>query len=260
MSSTHGSSDEGGAAAGTPSIALIITAAGASRRFASAGHHGDKLSVRLGEQSVLARSIAAFDDVPGITERLVAISPTLAGDSPLGREVAQLRHSPVGHRVRFVPCGGASRAHTVANAIVSLVKPADFVAIHDGARPLVSRELIARVIAAAIEQGAAAPAVAITSTIKLADASLPSRVQKTIPRSNLWAMQTPQIIRRSTLLDAITRCPAPLDQVTDDLQLLELVGEAAMLVPGEERNLKITTQLDLHLARLLLAGGESSGG
>jgi 2-C-methyl-D-erythritol 4-phosphate cytidylyltransferase len=238
----------------TVSVAVIITAAGSSRRFGrphGSVHGGDKLAVKLGESSVLAMSIAAFVDLPGVTEIVVAISPSLATDSELGREIAAIRHSTIGHRARFVPAGGASRANTVSNALHMLAKPSEFVAIHDGARPLVSKELTARVIDAAVEHGAAAPAVPVTSTIKLAGSTLPSRVERTVPRSTLWAMQTPQVMRRAMLLDAIARCPIPLDEVTDDVQLLELVGHPVMLVAGDERNLKITTATDLHLARLL---------
>ena len=97
-------------------------------------------------------------------------------------------------------------------------------------------------------------AVAVTSTIKQAGSALPSIVERTVPRSTLWAMQTPQVARRATLSKAFERCPLPLDQVTDDVQLLELAGEPVLLVPGEERNLKITTATDLTIARALLAG------
>jgi 2-C-methyl-D-erythritol 4-phosphate cytidylyltransferase len=69
----------------------------------------------------------------------------------------------------------------------------------------------------------------------------------------LWEMQTPQIMRRDALLAAFDRCPLPLDQVTDDAQLLELIGREVWLVPGDERNLKITTPLDLRVAEGLLA-------
>jgi 2-C-methyl-D-erythritol 4-phosphate cytidylyltransferase len=79
-------------------------------------------------------------------------------------------------------------------------------------------------------------------------------VQRTLPRHTLWAMQTPQVMRRADLLAAYDVCPLPLEQVTDDAQLLELAGREVWLVEGEERNLKITTQADLRLAELLLAG------
>jgi 2-C-methyl-D-erythritol 4-phosphate cytidylyltransferase len=97
----------------------------------------------------------------------------------------------------------------------------------------------------------------LTLTVKQTEGPLPSRVLRTIPRQTLWALQTPQVFRRSTLLEAIARCPVPLAQVTDDLQLIELAGGATFLIPGEERNLKLTTAGDLSLAELLLKQGEA---
>jgi 2-C-methyl-D-erythritol 4-phosphate cytidylyltransferase len=92
----------------------------------------------------------------------------------------------------------------------------------------------------------------VSLTIKRATGPLPARVECTVPRQNLWAMQTPQIARRADLLDAYARCPIPLDQVTDDVQLIELAGGQVWLAPGDERNLKITTQMDLIVARMLM--------
>lgn len=230
-----------------PTVGVIITAGGSSSRFGS-----DKLSARLGESSVLARSIAAFIGRADVTEILVAISPAVSADSEFAREIESIQRQHGHGHVHFVRAGGASRAQTVANAVAALLKGSDFVVIHDGARPLVSKDLIDRVIAAAVESGAAAPAVPVTSTIKQGGAALPTRVERTVPRAELWAMQTPQVIRRSMFIDAIARCPLPLDQVTDDVQLIELCGQPVTLVAGDERNLKITTSIDLHLARLLL--------
>jgi 2-C-methyl-D-erythritol 4-phosphate cytidylyltransferase len=128
----------------------------------------------------------------------------------------------------------------------------EWVAIHDAARPLVSDELIERTFAAARAHGAAVPAMPVPLTVKQADGPLPARVQRTLPRHTLWAMQTPQIMRRAALLSAYSNCPLTLDQITDDTQLLELAGEEVWLVAGEERNLKITTQSDLRLAEHFL--------
>ena len=115
-----------------------------------------------------------------------------------------------------------------------------------------SQELIDRTLAAAVEHGAAVPALPVKLTIKQATGPLPAQVERTVPRDTLWAMQTPQVMRRAALLDAFERCPIPLDQVTDDVQLLELPGDDVWLVPGDERNLKITTPMDLKLAELLI--------
>src|SRR5207244_1382072 len=126
------------------------------------------------------------------------------------------------------------------------------VAVHDAARPLVDQELIDRTLAAAVEHGAAGPALPVSLTIKEAAGPLPAAVQRTIPRLHLWAMQTPQIMRRNDLIDAFEKCPLPLDQITDDLHLLELAGIQPWLVTGDERNLKITTAADLQLAEMYL--------
>jgi 2-C-methyl-D-erythritol 4-phosphate cytidylyltransferase len=88
-------------------------------------------------------------------------------------------------------------------------------------------------------------------TIKQANGPLPAPVVKTLPRQQLWAMQTPQAMRREDLYNAFLACPIPLPDVTDDVQLLELIGKPVWLVNGEERNLKITTPLDLQIAQAL---------
>ena len=128
----------------------------------------------------------------------------------------------------------------------------DAIAVHDAARPLVSQGLIGRVLSAAFEHGAAAAALPVHLTIKQAIGPLPAPVQRTLPRHQLWAMQTPQIMRQSDLLEAFDACPIPLSEVTDDVQLLELAGKPVWLVEGEERNLKITTAMDLQMAESLV--------
>jgi 2-C-methyl-D-erythritol 4-phosphate cytidylyltransferase len=159
---------------------------------------------------------------------------------------------PPDPRIQISP-GGESRAHSVRNGLAAVAGSVEWVAVHDGARPLVSQELIDRTLATAVKHGAAAvPALAVSLTIKQATGPLPARVERTVPRQNLWAMQTPQIVRRDELVRAFANCPIPLDQVTDDVQLIELAGGEVWLVPGEERNLKITTPADLRLAELLL--------
>ena len=86
---------------------------------------------------------------------------------------------------------------------------------------------------------------------------LPARFTQTLIRDQLWALQTPQILRRDALARAFETCPLPLDQITDDLQLLELAGQETWLVPGDESNIKITTPQDLLLAELLLRRAKS---
>jgi 2-C-methyl-D-erythritol 4-phosphate cytidylyltransferase len=157
----------------------------------------------------------------------------------------------LGGQIALVP-GGPTRAESVWAALRRVPADVEWVAIHDAARPLLAQELIDRALAAAVEHGAAAPAIAVPWTIKQASGPLPAKVERTVPREALWALQTPQIVRRETLLRVFEECVYPMQHVTDDLQLLELAGEATWLVPGDERNIKITTPQDLLVAELLL--------
>jgi 2-C-methyl-D-erythritol 4-phosphate cytidylyltransferase len=158
----------------------------------------------------------------------------------------------LGGQIALVP-GGATRAHSVLAALKRVPAETEWVAVHDAARPLASQDLIDRTLDAALAHDAAAPAIAVQSTIKQAIGPLPARIRQTVARDQLWALQTPQIMRRADLLRAYEECVYPLEQVTDDLQLLELTGRSAWLVSGDERNIKITTPQDLMLAELLLS-------
>lgn len=217
-----------------PTFAVILPAGGSSTRFGS-----NKLTASLADCTVIQRTLQAFLNRQDVEQIIV---PTAAPDMIVSEG------DP-----RVIPCqGGACRAESVRNAIGCVATTVEWVAVHDAARPLVSDDLIERTLAAAVEHGCAAPALPIALTIKEASSPLPSRVRRTVPRQNLFAMQTPQIMRRQTLLDAFARCPLSLADITDDLQLLELAGHEVWLVPGEENNLKITTPLDLQVARAIL--------
>jgi 2-C-methyl-D-erythritol 4-phosphate cytidylyltransferase len=216
-----------------PKLAIILPAAGSSTRF---GGGKNKLQQMLGGQTVIDRSVAAFSKRSDVE---MIITPVNDPEFRAPRDVKTCK-------------GGVCRAESVMRALQEIPRSIEWVAIHDAARPLVSQQLIDRTFAAAIEHGAAAPALPVALTIKQAHGPLPARVQRTVARHELWAMQTPQIARCADLFAAFEKCPLPLDQVTDDVQLLELHGKHVWLVPGEERNLKITTALDLKVAQLLL--------
>ena len=259
-----------------PRFAVIIPAAGSSARFGA-----PKLIQDLAGLPVIARALLPFVQRSDTHQVLVAVpnepmtlanpavpaavpilltSPQPPGLMPAGRvnEVWEaLSCEPsirnrLGGQVGLVP-GGANRAASVRAALRCIPGEIEWVAIHDAARPLLSQELIDRTLAAAVEYGAAAPALPVGLTIKQTSAdALPAQVQRTVPRGQLWAMQTPQIMRRQVLQRAFDECVYPLEHITDDLQLLELAGETAWLIPGDERNIKITTPMDLLLAELLL--------
>lgn len=220
-----------------PPLAVIFPAAGSSTRFGR-----NKLVQRLDGELVILRALSAFTRHPQVSAIVVATN-----DATLVDTIRQADND----RVTFCD-GGKTRADSVRSALHAVPRDYEWVAVHDAARPLITRELIDLTFSAAIEYGAAVPALPVSLTVKVASGPLPAKVQRTLARNELWAMQTPQIARRTDLLAAFERCPIPLDQVTDDVQLLELQGQDVWLVPGEYRNLKITTALDLKLAELLL--------
>jgi 2-C-methyl-D-erythritol 4-phosphate cytidylyltransferase len=223
-----------------PNFSVILPAAGISARF---GADRDKLLEPLNGDSVIARSVHAFLDRRDVVQVIIPtrrpdlLAPALPSDT----------------RLSFC-LGGSSRAESVRSGMKRVNDAVEWVAVHDAARPLISQELISATLAAAVEHGAAVAAMPLALTVKQAGESLPSKVIRTIPRQDLWSMQTPQIMRRADLDEAFQRCPIPLDQVTDDVQLVELIGKDVWLVPGETRNIKITTPLDLRLAELILKG------
>src|SRR5438552_11126172 len=179
-------------------FAVILPAAGSSVRFGS-----DKLRHHLRGVPVISRSIAAFAHRDDVSLVMIPLRPDVAEDPD--------DHIRAAHPTKVQTCaGGESRAHSVLNALREIPRETEWIAVHDAARPLVSDSLISTVFEAAIKHGAAAPALPVQLTIKQAIGVLPARVQHTVPRRELWAMQTPQIMRRADLLEAFEKCPIPL--------------------------------------------------
>jgi len=228
-------------------FAVIMPAAGRSARF---GGPKNKLFEEIAGVTVFRRALDAFLRRKDVACIVIATGPGQTSADFLREQ------SSADSRLLFTP-GGSSRAESVFRALKRVPETIAWVAVHDAARPLVSQQLIDRTFAAALQHGAAVPALAVPWTIKQAAGPLPAKVRRTLPRQELWAMQTPQVMRRSDLFNAYERCPLPLEQVTDDVQLLELARKDVWLVEGEERNLKITTQTDLQIARMLVAADKN---
>ncbi len=145
-----------------------------------------------------------------------------------------------------VVAGGEERFHSTRNGLAA-VKGDGVVAVHDGVRPLVSKELIGRCFAAAEDHGAAIPVVPITSSVRLVDGD----TSRAIDRSGMRAVQTPQCFQVALLRVAFA---APYDPAfTDEATLVERTGTKVHLVPGEEKNLKVTTPIDIRVAEILLS-------
>ena len=217
-------------------ISAVLVAAGSSTRMGF-----DKLSFDLGGETVLHRSIRAFDQCPQIGE-IVLVA---------GKNRAFVEQQAVGctKPVQIV-AGGATRAESAKNGV--LAAHGELVAVHDAARPFVSLAVIAAVLEAAARCGAAAPAVPVKDTIKQAvpgdGKTVPEAclVRSTPDRSTLYAVQTPQCFDRTQYLAALQELDAEKARlVTDDCSLFELTGRSVQLTQGDYANLKITTREDL---------------
>lgn len=222
----------------TEIIAAIIVAAGSSTRMGA-----DKIWADLGGAPVLAHSIAALAATPGITH-LVVVAP------PEKHEAIALLPCPV---PIITVEGGERRQDSVARGLRA-VPDAAWYLVHDGARPLVTPALAARVLDTAAQAGAAIPVLPVTDTIKRVDAD--GRVRDTLDRSELRAVQTPQVFRG----DLLRRVHLELrEDVTDDAAMLEAMGLPVATVEGDRENLKITTPADLLLAQALFDLRSQSG-
>lgn len=181
------------------------------------------------------------------------VEAVIAAPAPfLARFERSLLNIGVSNRVKLV-VGGQTRQESVGCALQALSRSCDVVLVHDAARPLVSRELIRRVLSAMPECVAAVPGLAICDTIKRVHGN-PPMVERTIERDQLYTVQTPQALRRTVADDAYRRLAIAPFAGTDDVSLVEhfRLGDVR-LVAGDPRNIKVTTVDDLHRVQELLA-------
>jgi 2-C-methyl-D-erythritol 4-phosphate cytidylyltransferase len=152
-------------------------------------------------------------------------------------------------KVKAVVAGGKSRQESVSLGLNALSSKVKLAAIQDGARPLITWEVIDRTVRAANSYGAAAPAIPVKDTIKVVE----GRVVKNTPdRATLFAVQTPQVFDFDLLRAALKKAEKEGSAVTDDCSAVELMGMSVKIVEGDERNIKVTTPMDLKIAELLL--------
>lgn len=219
---------------------MVIPAAGSGTRF---GSERPKQYLTCAGRPVLAWSLDAFADL--CAGAVLAVNETWRGEATAVAATARLP-------VRLVP-GGSERSDSVRLALAALPADCDRVLVHDAVRPCVPRACIAACIAALDRHAAAVVAQPCAATVKRAGTG--GLVDATVPRDDLWLAQTPQGFRRAEGEAAFARATAEGWHVTDDAQVMELAGHAVALVPGDARNLKITTPDDLAVAAALLAGG-----
>lgn len=219
----------------------VLLAAGNSTRM---GGSRSKVLEELGGRPALCRSLEVLDRCPLIGEICLVCRDRDRGDMlPLTSGLA----TPV----QVVP-GGAQRQDSVEQGVEALTGPWEYVAIHDGARPLVTDEVLAAVCRDAMAHGAATAAVPSKDTCKLVDEA--GFVAATPARDRLWAVQTPQAFSLALYREALGKARAAGQSYTDDCQLIEAAGGSVKLTMGDYRNIKLTTPEDLLAARAYLGG------
>ena len=218
-------------------FSVLILAAGSSSRMGG----GNKQLALLAGEPVLRRSVRAFLGLPEAAEVVVVCRPQ--DEAAYSAALAGL----TGYRL--LPVGGQTRQQSVMQGLEAVSGEADYLAVHDGARPLVSQQVIADAVLSAIRYGAAAAAVPVADTIKVADAD--RMICATPDRQTLYAVQTPQVFRLGRYREAAQSAREAGQDFTDDCQMLEAIGQKVYLSRGEYTNLKITTPVDLLIAQAL---------
>jgi 2-C-methyl-D-erythritol 4-phosphate cytidylyltransferase len=221
-------------------FAVILPAAGRSERFHD--KHYKKPFAPLANRAVWMYSAERFINRPDVVQVILVIA---AAD----REDFNFKFaSNVAILGIDVVLGGAERSDSVAAALARVKPDADFVCIHDAARPCLCDPWIDEIFQTAERSGAAIFAIPVAGTLKLVGAD--RKIEKTVPRERLWEAQTPQVFRRQLLLDAYAHREG--FQATDDAQLVERLGHPVTIVPGSPINIKIATKEDMRLAEQAL--------
>lgn len=217
--------------------AAVIVAAGSAQRMQGI----DKIMAPLGGVPMILQTVNALSASQKIDRIVVVTRRELL--APVRELCGQ------NEKLTAVVEGGSDRTQSVQRGIAA-VGAAELVAIHDGARPLVTVRVIDDAIDAAASYGAAAPAIAVHDTVKVAKDGC---VTYTPDRSTLFAVQTPQVFRKDLIIRALTDAQRNHRSLTDDCSAVELLGESVRLTAGSEENLKITVPLDLAIAETILS-------
>lgn len=220
-----------------PSCSVVVVAAGASTRMGF-----DKVLADVGGLPVIVRCLKSFEEAPSVSEVVVVTRADLVP------EVARLCQDFGLSKVVKVIRGGEDRTQSARLGTLECASKAKLIAIHDGARPFVTVQVIEDAVAQAAVNGAAAPAVPVKDTIKAAHGGL---VERTLDRSELYAIQTPQVFDGDLIRAALQKALDDGVSLTDDCAAVERLGMKVALTPGDERNIKLTTPTDLLIGEAL---------
>ena len=215
----------------------VIVAAGNASRMGGI----DKVMAELNGEPMIVRTVRTFQTCDAIKEIIIVTREDLI--MPIMKLCADF------DKVKAVVVGGANRAESVSMGLSALSDKVKLAAIQDGARPLITHEVIDRTVRAAHSYGAAAPAIPVKDTIKVVNGGV---VTTTPDRKQLQAVQTPQIFDIDVLKGALKKAFEDKAEITDDCSAVERLGMSVKIVEGDERNIKVTTPLDLAIAKLLL--------
>ena len=219
------------------SCGAVIVAAGSASRMGGI----DKVMASIGGEPMIVHTVRAFQNCDAIKQIIVVTRQDLIVP------IMDLCHEF--DKVLAVIVGGSSRQESVEIGLGALSSDMKLVAVQDGARPLITDVVIDRTVRAAHTYGAAAPAVPVKDTIKEVRGGI---VMSTPQRSALRAVQTPQVFDVDLLKGAMKKAKDDGAEVTDDCSAVERMGMSVKIVEGDERNIKVTTPLDLKIAEILL--------
>lgn len=227
-----------------PYCAAVVVAAGSSTRMEGQ----DKIMLPLCGEPVVARTLRTLECSPCIHEIVVVSREDLI--VPVGELCAQLHLA----KVSKIVAGGLTRAQSVLKGLEEVSARARLIAVQDGARPLLTQEVLSEAVQTAARCGAAAPAIPVKDTIKRAGNGI---VEETPDRAQLFAVQTPQVFQADLIRAALSQAVAQELPVTDDCSAVERLGMKVTLTRGSEENIKITTPMDLLLAETILQWRET---
>jgi len=215
----------------------VIVAAGTASRMGGI----DKVMAELDGEPMIVRTVRTFQECDVIKEIVIVTRPDL---------IVPIMDLCSGFdKVKLVVAGGASRQESVELGLNALSDKIKLAAIQDGARPLITWQVIDRAVRAANSYGAAAPAIPVKDTIKIVIGGV---VKETPDRKTLQAVQTPQVFDIDLIRGALQKARLDKADVTDDCSAVERLGMSVKIVEGDERNIKVTTPMDLMVAKMLL--------
>ncbi len=215
----------------------VIVAAGTASRMGGI----DKVMAELSGEPMIVRTVRTFENCDAIREIVIVTRQEL---------ILKITHLCAGFsKVKAVVTGGEDRAQSVYNGLNALSTKVKLVAVQDGARPLITGAVVDRTVRAAHTYGAAAPGIPVKDTVKLVKGGL---VRATPDRSCLQAIQTPQVFDLDILKGALEKAKNDDAAITDDCSAVERLGMSVKIVEGDERNIKVTTPMDLKIAAMLL--------